>query len=135
MHYDQSWMGYGMVGGLQAGAIAAVVGLLLFGALRWFGERNEWGNGKQLAWAYLLTLALAASGDLWDLVYFNYGQLQSLQLLKAKLAGVHDPDGIGTRVMCEFIGGVIGVYVGWVLFARLGLVRPRAPTSTPKIDP
>ncbi|WP_266156930.1 hypothetical protein [Dyella silvatica] len=135
MHYDQSWMGYGMVGGLQAGAIAAVVGLLLFGVLRWFGERNEWGNGRQLAWTYLITLALTASGDLWDLVYFSYGQLQSLQLLKVKLAGVHDPDGIGARVMCEFIGGVVGVYVGWVLFARLGLIRSRTPTDRPKIDP
>jgi hypothetical protein len=105
MHYDQSWMGYGFVGGLQAGAISAVVGLLLFCVFNWVGRRNGWSYGPQISWSFLLA----------DLFYFNYAQLQSLQLLRAQLALVHDPDGIGTRVAFELLGAALGIYVGWVL--------------------
>jgi hypothetical protein len=115
MHYDQSWMGYGIVGGVQAGVISALAGLLLFCLFHWIGRRNGWGYGPQVGWAFLLTLALTASGDLWDMFYFNYAPLQSLELLKAELALVHDPDGIGTRVLCELVGVTLGIYVGWVI--------------------
>ena len=77
-------------------------------------------SGAQFGWSYLVTVLLAAGGDLSDLVYFNYGQLQSLQLLKAKLAEVHDPDNIGTRVFFDFAGAGVGLYVGWLLFGVLG---------------
>jgi len=115
MQYDQSWMGYGIVGGIQAGLISAVAGLLLFCVFHWIGRRNGWGYGPQVGWAFLLTMVLTASGDLWNLFYFNYGQVQSLQLLKVKLAQVHDPDGIGTRALCEFLGAATGIYVGWAV--------------------
>ena len=118
MHYDQSWMGYGIVGSLEAGAISALAGLLLFFVLHWLGRRNGWSYGPQVGWSFLLTMFFTASGDLWDLFYFNYAQLQSLQLLRAKLAMVHDPDGMGLRVLGEFIGGVIGIYVGWLLCSK-----------------
>lgn len=120
MHYDQSWMGYGMVGGMQAGTIALIVGILVFGVFHAIGKRNGWHYGAQFGWSYLITVLLAAGGDLSDLVYFNYGQLQSIQLLKAKLAEVHDPDGMGTRVFFEFVGAGVGLYVGWLLFGVLG---------------
>jgi hypothetical protein len=115
MHYDQSWMGYGIVGGIQAGLISALVGLLLFLLFHWLGRRNGWSYGPQIGWSFLLATLLTASGDLWDLFYFNYGQLQSLQLLKAKLALVHDPDSIGLRVLCELLGVALGIYLGWAL--------------------
>ncbi|GGY13888.1 hypothetical protein GCM10008098_00650 [Rhodanobacter panaciterrae] len=114
MHYDQSWMGYGIIGGIEAGVISALAGLLLFGVFHWLGRRNGWSYGPQIGWSFLLATVLTASGDLWDLFYFNYARLQSLQLLKAKLAQVHDPDGIGTRVLCELLGVVLGIYIGWV---------------------
>jgi multisubunit Na+/H+ antiporter MnhB subunit len=115
MHYDQSWMGYGIIGGLQAGLISAAAGLLLFFAFHWLGRRNDWTYGAQIGWSFLAATILTASGDAWELFYFNYGQLQSLQLLKAKLALVHDPDSIGMRVLCELLGVAIGIYVGWAL--------------------
>ncbi len=97
MHYDQSWMGYGFIGGLQAGMISAIVGMLLFGVFHWLGRRNGWSYGPQISWAFLLTTLLTASGDLWDLLYFNYAQMQSLQLLRRwNWSQVHDADGIGT---------------------------------------
>jgi multisubunit Na+/H+ antiporter MnhB subunit len=113
MHYDQSWMGYGWTGGLQAGLIAAAVGALLFLLFRW-RTRQAWSHGSQMAWAYVLGVALAASGDLADLFYFNYARLQSVQLLRVKLAEVHDPDGLGTRVLCELAGVAIGVGLAWM---------------------
>lgn len=115
MHYDQSWMGDGIVGGLQAGLISALAGLLLFLLFHWLGRRNDWSHGPQIGWSFLVATIASASGDMWDLFYFNYGQLQSLQLLKAKLAEVHDPGSIGVRVVCELLGVAVGIYVGWAL--------------------
>ena len=43
--------------------------------------------------------------------------LQSLTLLRAKLAAVHDPDAIGLRVFFEFVGALVGVCIGWAIFS------------------
>ncbi|GAB2586425.1 hypothetical protein ISP15_11770 [Dyella jejuensis] len=115
MHYDQSWMGYGLTGGLEAGAISAVAALLLYLVVHAIGRRAGWSPLRQLAVAFLLSLALTASGDMWDLVYFNYGQTESIQFLKAKLAQVHDPDSIGLRVFWEMVGALVGAGVGWLV--------------------
>ncbi len=100
MQDDQSWMGYGIIGGLQAGAISALAGALLFVLFHWLGRRNGCSYGPQIGWSFLLAAALTASGDLWNLFHFNYGKLQSLPLLKVKLAEMHDADGIGTPALC-----------------------------------
>ncbi|GLQ96744.1 hypothetical protein [Dyella mobilis] len=115
MHYDQSWMGYGMVGGVEAGAISAAAALVLYLIVHVIGRRDGWSPLKKLAIAFLLALLLTASGDTWDLFYFNYSQIESVQLLKAKLAAVHDPDNIGVRVFCELIGAMVGAGVGWIV--------------------
>jgi Na+/serine symporter len=115
MHYDQSWMGYGMVGGLEAGAISAVAAILLYLIMHAIGRQQGWSPLKKITIAFLLALLLTASGDMWDLFYFNYGQLQSMQLLKAKLAQVHDPDNIGLRVFSELIGAMVGAGAGWII--------------------
>ncbi|TAM62914.1 MAG: hypothetical protein EPN49_03210 [Rhodanobacter sp.] len=115
MHYDQTWMGNGWTGALQAGLISALAGLLLFGIFHWLGRRQGWSLGPQIGWSFLLATLLTASGDLWDLFYFNYARLQSLQLLRAKLALVHDPGNIGTRVLGELLGVTVGIYAGWML--------------------
>ena len=115
MHYDQSWMGYGLIGGLQAGAISLAVGVALYLIVHAIGQRAGWSVAVQVTVALLLTLFLTASGDFWDLLYFNYAQLQSLQLLKAKLAEVHDPDNIGGRVFWELIGALAGVLGTWLI--------------------
>lgn len=114
MHYDQSWMGYGLTGGLEAGAISAVAAFLLYLILHAMGRRRGWSPLKQIGIAFLLALLLTASGDMWDLFYFNYARLDSIQLLKAKLAQVHDPDNIGLRVFWELVGATVGPVVGWI---------------------
>ena len=78
-------------------------------------RRNGWSDAQRIGWAYFLALVLTAREDMWNLFYFNYARLQSLQLLRAKLAEVHDPDGMGTRVLCELLGAALGVFVAWAL--------------------
>ncbi len=123
MPYDQSWMGYGLIGALEAGAIALAAGLVLFGLIHLFGRTQGWSLGLEISWAYVLGMLLAGGGDLWNLFYFNYGRLQSLQLLRARLAEVHDPDSIGLRVLFEFIGVGVGVFLGWLLLSRRRVTR------------
>jgi len=116
MPYDQSWMGYGLTGAWEAGGIAAVVGLVMFGVLSRIGRSQDWNVGLEIGWAYFLSVLLAGGQDLWNMFYFNYGRLESIQLLKVRLAEVHDFEGLGQRVFFEFIGAGVGVYVGWLLF-------------------
>jgi hypothetical protein len=118
MFFDQSWMGYGIVGALEAGAIALVIGLVAFVLLHLFGRSQGWGLGIEVGWACLGGVILAGGSDMWNLVYFNYGRVQSLQLLKVRLAEVHDPDNLGARVFFEFVGVAVGVFIGWLLVAR-----------------
>lgn len=115
MHYQQSWMGVGIVGGIEAGVISALAGLLLFLLFHWLGRRQGWSYAPQIGWSFLLACLLTVSGDLWNMFYFNYANLQSLSLLKAELAEVHDPQNLGLRVLCELLGVALGIYVGWVL--------------------
>ncbi len=115
MHYEQSWMGVGIVGGIEAGMISALAGLLLFLMLHWLGHRRGWSYAPQIGWSFLLACVLTVSGDLWNMFYFNYANLQSLSLLKAELAEVHDPQNLGLRVLCELLGVALGIYVGWAL--------------------
>lgn len=115
MPYDQSWMGYGFVGGAEAGAISAVVGALMFALFHAIGRRHGWSEAKKIGWSYLLALVLSGGGDIGNLFYFNFARLQSLQLLRAKLAEVHDPANLGTRVFCELTGVAVGIFVAWWL--------------------
>jgi len=116
MEYDQSWMALGLAGGLEAGAVSLAAGFLLYLFLHAVNRYLGWSEGLRIGWSYFIALLLTASGDLWNLLYFNYTSgLQSLQLLKAKLAMVHDPDHIGMRVLFELLGAAIGVYLAWAL--------------------
>ena len=123
MHYDQSWMGYGIVDGMEAGAIALVVGFVMLLLVHWLTRKQPWNHGRELGVSYLLALIPSASGDLWDLLYFNYAGLQSPVLLRAKLAEVHDPDNIGTRVLCECLGAAVGLFIAWLLILWRARVR------------
>lgn len=115
MYYDQTWMGSGIVGGIEAGAISLLTALLLFLLLHWLGRRHGWCHARMIGWTFLLASILTVSGDLWDLFYLNYSNLQSPALLTAVLAEVHDPEHLGMRVLCELLGVSLGAWLGWAL--------------------
>ena len=115
MPFDQDWMGYGFVGGVEAGAISAVAGALLFALFHAIGRRGGWNEARKIGWSYLLGVIVSGGADIADLFYFNYGRLQSLTLLRAKLAGVHDPDNLGLRVLCELVGVGAGIWLAWLV--------------------
>ena len=115
MQYNQSWMGSGIVGGLEAGAISLGAALALFLLLHWLGQRQDWCAASKIGWSFLLASVLTVSGDLWSLIYLNYANLQSPSLLKAVLAEIHDPGHVGVRLLCELLGVSLGIYLGWVL--------------------
>ncbi len=128
MHYDQSWMGSGIVGGIEAGLISAAAGLLLFLLFHWRARRHRWSDARKIGWSFLLASVLTVSGDLWDMFYFNFANLQSPILLRAKLAEVHDPQGLGLRVLCELLGVSLGIFLGWVM---TGGYRPHQDGDRP----
>jgi len=72
----------------------------------------------------VLSLLPSASGDLWNLLYFNYANLQSPFLLGVALAEVHDPDSIGTRALCEFAGAALGIFLAWLLLLWRSRTHP-----------
>jgi hypothetical protein len=114
---DRYWLGFGIVGALQMGAIALGVGFVLYAIChRWFG-RGGTHHGVMIGWSWLIATVLAGGPDLWDLFYFNVAPMQSLQLLRIKLAAVHDPDSIGLRVLFEMLGSAVGVALSWILFS------------------
>ena len=123
MPFDRSWMGYGMVGALEVAGIALLVGIVVYLLLHLvIGKPEAWSAGKEVSIAFVLTVVLAGGQDIWNLFYFNMAPLQSITLLRAKLAAVHDPDAIGLRVFFELVGGFVGVSLGWVMFSG-GLKR------------
>ncbi|QDE38389.1 hypothetical protein FIV34_03830 [Luteibacter pinisoli] len=117
MPYDRSWMGYGMEGALQVGGIALLAGIVVYLLVRLLGKANGWSQGMQLTVAVLLAFFLAGGEDIWNSFYFNFVPIQSPQLLRVKLAAVHDPDSMGTRVLFEMLGAVIGAGIGWAAFS------------------
>ena len=123
MPYDRSWTGFGIIGALETGGIALLVGFILYALVRAFGKSNGWSHGKDLSVAFALSVLLAAGQDLWDLFYFNFVPIQSPTLIRLKLAAVHDPDAIGLRVFFDIVGALIGACIGWAMFSSGGLKR------------
>lgn len=106
----------GMSGALLAGAIALLVGAVLLGLVHLFGRRNAWNHAQEIGWAFIATLLASASVDIWNLVHMGIVPMQSTVTVSRILAGIHDPDYLGIRVMCEITGAMLGVMLGWALW-------------------
>ena len=50
--------------------------------------------------------------------------VQSPLYARLALAGIHDPDALGTRVVCEIAGAGAGIVLGWWLFSHRSSQRP-----------
>ncbi|MCL1530436.1 hypothetical protein A7D16_20550 [Xanthomonas nasturtii] len=108
---------FGLLGSLEAGLIALILGVLVFAAVERIGRRLQFNHGHTLGIACLLTVAIGAGYDIWNLVYTSIVRLESPLYARLALARIHDPNELGSRVVLEVTGGLAGVVLGWKLFS------------------
>ena len=105
----------GMLGALEAGLIAFAIGVLVFALWSWVCRRSGLTAGHELGWSAALALLLAAGIDTWHLFYLGMARLESPLYARLALAGIHDPDHLGLRVVLQILGALSGVLLGWWL--------------------
>ena len=105
----------GMLGALEAGLIAFAIGVLVFALLSWVCRRSGLTAGHELGWSAALAVLLAAGIDTWHLFYLGVARLESPLYARLALAGIHDPDHLGLRVVLQILGALCGVLLGWWL--------------------
>ncbi|MEA9753107.1 hypothetical protein VDG03_19235 [Xanthomonas campestris pv. raphani] len=108
---------FGLLGSLEAGLIALVIGVLLFAGVEHLGRRLQFTHGHTLGIACLLAVAIGAGYDMWHLVYTSVVRLESPLYARVALAKIHDPNELGSRVVLEVAGAIAGVVLGWRLFS------------------
>jgi hypothetical protein len=108
---------FGFLGALEAGLIALLVGVLGYGLLQWIVGKMKGSVGHALGWGFVVSAAVAAGIDTWNLFYLGMVRLESPVYARLALQGIHDADSLGTRVVCEIIGAGVGVLLGWRLFS------------------
>ena len=109
---------YGVLGALEAGLIALLVGLVCFLFWHWLGLRSRWSMGHAIGWACVSAVIIGAGVDAWHLFYLGIARLESPLYARIALQGIHDPDGLGTRVVLEIAGALTGVVLGWQWFSK-----------------
>lgn len=109
---------YGWLGALEAGLIALLVGTLAFWLFHALARRFAWTEGHSIGWSCVAAIAIAAGIDTWNLFYMGVVRLESPVYARMFLQGIHDANGLGTRVFMEIIGAVSGVALGWVIAHR-----------------
>ncbi|MEO8365702.1 MAG: hypothetical protein ABI538_05790 [Pseudoxanthomonas sp.] len=107
----------GWLGVLEAGVIALLVGLLVYGLLQWVVRKLKGSVGHALGWGFVIAAVVSAGIDAWNLFYLGMVRLESPVYARLALQGIHDADSLGARVVCEITGAGIGVLLGWQLFS------------------
>ncbi|MBV6671534.1 MULTISPECIES: hypothetical protein [Xanthomonas] len=108
---------FGLLGSLEAGLIAFILGVVVFAAVERGGRRLQFNHGHTLGIACLLAVAIGAGYDIWHLVYTSIVRLESPLYARLALAKIHDPNELGSRVVLEVAGALAGVVLGWKLFS------------------
>ena len=108
---------FGLFGSLEAGLIAWLVGIVVFALGQHVRRHGDLSHGQLLGAACLVAIGIAAGCDLWNLFYTSTVRLESPLYARLALAGIHDPDQLGTRVVLEVAGALAGVALGRYLFS------------------
>ena len=108
----------GLLGALEAGLIAFVIGVLVYALWSWVCRRAGLKVGHAIGWGAAISVALAAGIDTWNLFYLGVSRLESPLYARLALEGIHDPDRLGTRVVMQVIGALAGTVLGWWLFSH-----------------
>lgn len=108
----------GLLGIIEAGLIAFAVGALAWLVWRWLARRFALSDGQAIGWALLSATVIAAGLDAWNMLYLGAMKLESPLYARLALAGIHDPESLGGRVVCEALGAWAGVIAAWLVFNR-----------------
>ncbi|MBA3928160.1 hypothetical protein J2X02_001001 [Pseudoxanthomonas japonensis] len=124
---------YGVLGALEAGLIALLVGMLCFLFWNWLSGRMRWSMGHAIGWACVSAVVIGAGIDVWNMFYLGIARLESPLYARIALKGIHDPDGLGSRVVLEIAGALTGVVLGWQWFSKK-IDQPTATNGNEKTD-
>jgi len=108
---------FGLLGTLEAGAIALLVGLLVYFLWSQLCRLLHWTAGHAIGWSCVIAVIISAGIDAWKLFYMGIVRLESPLYARLFLATIHDPNELGSRVVLEIAGALAGVALGWVLFS------------------
>lgn len=108
---------FGLLGTLEAGAIALLVGLLVYFLWSRLCRLLHWTVGHAIGWSCVIAVIISAGIDAWKLFYMGIVRLESPLYARIFLSSIHDPNELGSRVVLEIAGALAGVALGWVLFS------------------
>ena len=108
---------FGLLGSLEAGLIALLIGLGVYWVSHSLCKRAGLSLGHAVGWACLAAVAIGAGWDIWNLFYTSIVRLESPLYARLALQSIHDPDQLGGRVVLEVAGALAGVALGWRLFS------------------
>lgn len=103
----------GWLGAFEAGLIAFAIGVAAYALWHGIARRLQWPQGRAIGWAGLSAAAIAAGIDLWHLLTLFMVNPGSPAYVRQALAGIHDPEHLGARVMLEILGALAGVATAW----------------------
>ena len=107
----------GLTGALEAGLIALAIGVLVYALWAWVCRRTGLTVAHAVGWGAAIAVVIAAGIDSWHLFYLGVSRLESPLYARMALAGIHDPDFLGVRVLLQIIGALAGTVLGWWLFS------------------
>ena len=124
---------YGLLGALEAGLIALLAGVSSFLLWHWLSEKAGGSAGHAIGGACVTAVVVGAGMDAWNMFYLGIARLESPLYARIALQGIHDPDGLGSRVVLEIAGALTGVVLGWQWFSKK-TADTDAANSTEKTD-
>ena len=81
--------------------------MLVYALWAWVCRRSGMSIGHALGWGAAIAVAVAAGIDAWNLFYLGISRLESPLYARLALAGIHDPDHLGTRVLLQVVGALL----------------------------
>lgn len=118
---------FGLLGALEAGAIALLIGLLVYAVWHWIAARAGLHHSHAIGWSCVMAVVIGAGIDGWHLFYLGVVKLESPVYARLALQKIHDPDSLGARVALEAIGAAVGVVLSRLAFSA----RSRDDDATP----
>jgi len=104
----------GLLGALEGGAIAFLIGLLAYAIWHAVARSASWPEGQAFGWACLTSVLVGAGIDLWHVFRLFSVNPASAMRAQVALAGIHDPDGLPARVLVEVVSALTAVLLGWM---------------------